>query len=216
MEVDFFARSLGAFSSDGSLFLLPTTVLPDRHYVLLLFEVLHNQAANEFVSVEVFRRIELPELNADFANLVNIRFVDGNFYVASKTGAWRITPDGEPIRIFPQHMLDFFSSAGKVFATGINSFDLHESSDNGITWNRRNQNSDLIFVETPGQLVLTQVALGNPFRLIDEEFVSALPIVLPADAPTDPSVFFDVAFFAGKYYFSMDRSVYFTDEVMVQ
>lgn len=216
IEVEFFARSLGTFSSDGTLFLLPATVLPDRHYVLLLFEVLHNVPHTEFVSVDVFRRIELEDLNADFANLVNMRFVDGNFYVASKSGAWRITPSGEKEKIFNQHMLDFFSKEGKLYATGINSFDLHESTDDGVTWERLNQNSDLIFVEATEATTFTQVALGNPYKVIDEDFLRARSIVLPSDAPIDPSVFYDVDFFAGRHYFSMDRSVYFTEEIILQ
>lgn len=216
LEVEFLARNIGAFSTDGTLFMLPVTVLPQRHYVMLLFEVLHDQQHLEFTSVEVFARIELENLSADFANLVNVRYLDGNFYVASKEGAWRITPSGDLEQIFPQHMLDFFSWEGKLYATGINTFDLHESNDNGLTWERLNVNSDLKFVETKGDMVFTHTVLGNPYRMVTEDLLQAKSFVYPATAPTDVSVFRGLTFFAGQYYFSMDREVYFTGEVVAE
>ena len=216
IEVEFMARTLGAFSSDGTLFLLPATVLPDRHYVLLLFEVLHNAAATEFTSVEMFRRIDLPDLSADFANLQNIRYVDGNFYVGSKSGAWRISPDGEKVKIFQQQMRDFFEHEGKLYAMGPSSFSLHESTDNGITWERLNQDSELVWIETAGGTVFTQTAPSQLFHVMDENLEKAKSIVLPAGFAANEAIYYGVAFFAGRHYFSMDRSIYFTEEIVLE
>ena len=215
LEVEFLGRRLGAFSSDGTLFALPVSVLPQRKYSILLFEVLHDVQHLQFTSVRVFQRVPL-DLSADFANLGNVRYLDGNFYVASKEGAWRITPSGSPEKIFNQHMLDFLSRDGKLYATGINTFDLHESTDNGLTWQRLNVNSELKFVETPGDMVLTHTVLGNRYRMATDDLLQAKAIRHPATAPTDQSVFRGVAFFAGKYYFSMDREVYATPEVVAE
>lgn len=216
MEVEWFARTLGAFSDDGTLFLLPTTVLPDRHYVLLLFEVLHNTEHTEFTSVEVFRRIDLTDLNSDFNNLLNIRYVNGNFYVATKSGAWRVEPDGTKTKILQQHILDFFSKEGNLYLTGSNSFDLHESTDNGENWNRLNQNSELIWVETAQDFIFTQVAPSQVFSVIDDDLLKTRTMVLPKNIDPIAAIFYDVDFFAGKYYFSMDRSIFFTEEMVFQ
>ncbi len=218
IEVDVFARKLGAFSSDGTLFMLPATVLPGRHYVLLLFEVLHNPSHNSFASIEMVKRIELESLSADVANLNNIRFFDGNFYATSKEGAWRVTPSGETEKIFYQWMLDCFSWQGDLYATGSNSFDLHKSTDNGLTWERLNQNSDLQFVETAGEYIFTHLVLGHPFKVVDGDGLgTAFDFAYPSGAPASTSVtFYAVGAFADNYYFTMDKSVYVTDGIVVE
>ncbi len=218
IEVDIFARKLGAFSSDGTLFMLPVTVLPDRHYVLLMFEILHNPTHDSFSSIEMVKRIKLEDLSADVANLNNIRFLDGNFYAISKEGAWRITPSGQTEKIFHQWMLDCFSWQGDLYITGNNSFDLHKSTDNGLTWKRLNQNSDLQFVETANEYIFTHLVLGHRFKMMSGDGLStAKDIVYPSEGPAPTSVaFYAVGAFADSYYFTMDKDVYVTDEVIVE
>lgn len=215
LEVEFLARSLGVFSSDGTLFLLPAQVFPARKYSLFLFEVLHNQAHNVFTSVEVVKRIDL-DLSADFASIVSLRFLNGSFYVTSREGAWRITPSGTAEKIFPQWMRDVFSWQGNLYITGLNAFDLHESSDNGLTWERLNQNTELDIVETAGDLVFTQKVWGTVFSMMPDDFIKAKKIVYPPGfSETDP-IYYGVVFLGGNYYFSLDREVYFTTEVVTK
>lgn len=216
LEVEYFARRLGAFSTDGALFLLPARLLPARHYVLFLFELEYNTAHTTFTSVKSVKRINLPELGTLPPSMNNVRFADGNFYVTSQHGAWRITPSGDVLKIFPQWMRDVFEWQDKLYITGLNSFDLHESTDKGLTWTRLNQNSELKMVETVGDLVLTHEVLGNPYLSMLGDFVKAKKIVYPAGASTNPSVYYGAAFFAGQYFFSIDREVYFTDKVVVE
>lgn len=216
MDVEFFCRNIGAFSTDGTYFMLPTIVRPQRHYALLLFRILHNQASTEFALLEMARRIELEELPGDQGSLVNIRYFDGNFYVASEKGAWRVGTEGGVDKIFTQHMLDFFQKEDTLFATGINFFDLHKSADSGETWVRLNQNSELQWVETAGDLIFTQRAQSNIYNVIDEEMIKEKPMALPSGLDPKLSIYYDVTFFAGRYFISADRSVYFTEEVVLQ
>jgi hypothetical protein len=218
IEIEFLARGpLGAFSSDGTLFLLPAKVFPASRYVFFLFEIQHNTSHTAFASVKVARRVEPAGLAADFAKLNTIRFLDGSFYVTSKEGAWRISPSGDIKKLFTQWMLDFFSWKGKLYVTGLNPFDMHESTDNGITWTRLEQNSELKLVETTGEQLFSHEVPGHPFRLGAEDFLKTREIVYPAvQAAQNPSVFYGVAFFAGRYYFSIDREVYFTNKVVVK
>ncbi len=214
LQPDITVRRLGAFSDIGNLFLMPVQVLPERYYAFFLFELHFNTAHTQLESVEVVERIDLEDLPANINSLVNIRFLDGNFYVTSQEGAWRITPSGAPLKIFTQWMRDFFPWQGKLYATGYSDYDLHESTDNGLTWLRLNHISELEMVETPGDLVLTHTVLGMPYMLADTGFIERKAIKYPASAPTDFSTYYGAVFFAGRYYFSMDRKVHSTEQVV--
>ncbi|MEZ4952736.1 MAG: hypothetical protein R2825_04080 [Saprospiraceae bacterium] len=216
VEVETFGHRLGVFSTDGTLFMLPIKVLPDRHYAMLLFEVRHNPAHTSFTSVELVKRIDLTSLSTDISKLNSMRFVNGNFYVTSHEGAWRITPSGESKKIFIQWMLDAFTWQGDLYITGINSFDLHKSTDNGLTWERLNHESALQLVANSNQILFTQKAPGLVFQRVDDDLMKAKNIVLPADHTQLEAIYYGAFFFGGHYYFSMDREVYVTDVIVTE
>ena len=219
LEIDFLARRLGAFKEDGTQFLLPAKIFSNQsnHYVFFLFGFQLNPAHDEFVSVEIQHRIDVPELSADFGNIVNLKFIDGYYYVSTKEGAFRITPDGEYDRIFPQWMLDFFPYSGNIYVTGINTFDLHESVDNGETWLRRNQNSELKMVEAVGEHLFTHVVEGHVFKWVDDDLLSFRAIDFHSNIDTDNlSNFYALAFFNNNYYFNVGREIYFTEEIVAK
>lgn len=216
VEVEFEAHRLGAFSSDGTIFMTVLETLPNRHYAIAMFEVLHNQAHTSFTSVKMVKRIDLTELSTDLAKLMSIRFVNGNFYVTSQEGAWRVTPSGNAERIFTQWMLDVFPYQGDVYITGINSFDLHKSTDNGVEWERQNQNSDLKVVQNLNETLFTQITPGLVFQQAESDLLSAKFIHMPEGYEIQDAIYFGAFFFAGNYYFSCDREVYMTDVVVVQ
>lgn len=217
LEVEFLARRLGAFSDDGTLFLLAAKSFPAKRYVLLLFEIRHNYTHDAFTSVNLLHRIPLDNLVTDFANLVNMRFLSGNFYICSQEGAWRLSPEGELLELFPQWMMDFFEWKGELYVTGINTFDLHKSADNGLTWVRLNQNTILQFVETPADTLLNQNITGQAWTLPTSEWTSTRSIKWPHGTdPLNPVAFYGVAALNGKYYFTIDRKVYFTDKLFTE
>lgn len=216
VEVEFQAHKIGVFSDDGTIFLLPIKVLPDRHYTLLMFQVLHDVPHTSFTSVEVFKRIELTELSTDLPRLNALRFVNGNFYVTSQEGAWRISPSGNTEKVFIQWMIDVFPYQGDVYITGLNSFDLHKSADNGVTWERLNQNSDLKIVTNANELLFTQSATGLVYRLIDDDLLKAKNIVFPSDYTPQDAVYFGAAYFTDKYYFSLEREIYMTEIIVLE
>ena len=218
VEVTTRAHRLGAFSSDGTIFLLPIEVLPDRHFALLLFEVLHDPSHTSFTSIKVVKRIDLTDLSTDLVKLNSIRFLNGNFYVTSQEGAWRITPSGSAERIFPkaQWMLDVFTWQGDLYITGINTFDLHQSTDNGLTWERLNQNSALKLVTNANEKLFTQGAPGLVCQMVSDDFLNAETMILPEGYSPLDAIYYGAFFFEDKYYFSMGREVYFTEEVVVE
>ena len=216
VEVEFQAQRIGVFSDDGTIFLLPLKVLPGRHYILLMFQVLHNVPHTSFTSVEVIKRINLTELSTDLPRLNALRFVNGNFYVTSQEGAWRVSPSGDVEKIFSQWMIDVFAYQGDAYITGLNSFDLHQSTDNGINWERLNQNSELRIVNNANELLFTQAALGLVYQTVGEDLLKAQNIIFPNDYSPQDVVYFGNTFFAGKHYFALDREIYMTEAIVVE
>lgn len=217
LDIEFLGRRLGAFKDDGTQFLLPAKSFSTQgnFYVFFLFEFQLNGTADEFVSVEVAHRIEIPELSADFGNISNIRYIEGSYYVSSKEGAYRITTDGEYNQIFPQWMIDFFPANDKLYVTGINSFDLHESTDDGQTWERLNQNSVLKMVEAKGEKLFTQEVEGHVFQLVNDDLLTTSNIDFHVDVETDNlSNFYAVEFYNDLFYFNVGREIYFTEEIV--
>lgn len=219
IEVEFLARTLGAFSDDGVLFLLATKTFPNTFYTFFLFEITMNAAHDEFVSIEVLERIDVPSLGADFANIVSIRSINGNFYISTKEGAYRITEEGVVSQIFPQGqwMLDFFPFEGDIYVTGINTFDLHRSEDNGETWERLNQNSELKMVEAEGDNIFSHQVVGHAFRLVEDDLLNTKSIKYPTEVdPENLSAFNGISFYNNQYYILVDRAIYFTDVISTE
>ncbi|RMG78562.1 MAG: hypothetical protein D6714_17750, partial [Bacteroidetes bacterium] len=133
----------------------------------------------------------------------------------TKEGAYRLTPDGEYEQIFPQWMLDFFPYDGKIYATGISSFDLHVSEDDGETWERLNMNSELKLVEAVGAHLFTQEVEGHAFKLVEEDLLKASDIDYGPDIdPDNLSAFYGLAWYNDLYYFNVGRAIFFTNEIV--
>ncbi|RMF30626.1 MAG: hypothetical protein D6765_02955 [Bacteroidetes bacterium] len=222
LEFDGLARSAGVFSADGVFYLQPAKVFRNNrgHYLLLLFEIRLNPLHDAFQSLILKGRVELPELEApatNLSNLVSLRFLEGAFFLTSKAGAWRIDTEPAAQRIFQQWMLDVFPWNGKLYITGFNSFDLHESTDGGLTWKRLNQPSELKLVEARGERLFTQEVLGKPFFLGDENLRDALPLQYPPEVdPGNFSAFVGVEFFADAFWFAIERSLFYTDTLLTE
>ncbi|MEK7254771.1 MAG: hypothetical protein AAB316_08505, partial [Bacteroidota bacterium] len=209
-------RNVGAFSSDGTLFLLPVKV-PNQYHTFFLFQLQFDVPHTEFVSIEKIKRIDVPDLPADVDNLNTIRFLDGNFYVTAQEGAWRISPSGSVKRLFQDWRRDFFSWEGKLYSTGLNDYDLYQSEDNGLTWTPFNEPSELQVVEPAGAYVFTYDIHGDRASILPDDLLNARSIVWPANAPPAQSYLYKgLAFYAGRYNFSIDREVYWTNEVVYQ
>jgi hypothetical protein len=212
-------RRLGAFSSDGTLFVLPARVLPSRHYALFIFEVLHNQTHDAFTSVKVIKRVELEALSSDGNNLVNVRFLGGNFYVTSKDGAWRIKPSGDKTKIINTWTIDAFLQKSDLFMTGLTGFDMNKSIDNGLSWEKLNINAhaELQRVEMTGDSILTQKVPGTVFYLTPtHDFTKAESIIYPDGVDPNAVIYYGTAFFGGNFFFSLDREIYFTDKLVLK
>ena len=216
------ARSIGAFDADGEQFVLPVRVLaqPANYTAFLFFEIRQNPTLSDFLYLEYTNRVNITDLPANDNTLTSIRFFDGAYFVATLEGAFRITPEGDATRLFFQRMTDFFELNGTLYATGFNDADLHRSFDGGRNWERLSPTtqSKLKHVETEGDFLFTQRVRGFPYRVGDPEDVGlerVLDVVYPASFPlTAFDKFYGVAFFNGRYHFSVDDEIYYTELIV--
>ena len=218
------ARTIGAFDEDEEQFVLPVRVLaqPTNYTAFLFFEIRQNPTLSDFLNLAYAKRVDIPDLAANDNTITSIRFIDEAYFVATEEGAFRITPEGTVTRLFFQRMTDFFPLNGTIYATGFNDADLHRSFNKGLTWERvsNSTQSKLKHVEKEGDYLFTQRVRGFAYDVADPAdngLERVLDINYPDDFPlTQFDKFYGVAYFNGRYHFSVDTDIYHTGEIVTE
>ena len=216
IEVDFNSRYPGTFSDDGVYFLLPTKTFPNHHYTCFLFEIRHTSNHNAFISIEVIDRIDIPELSSAENNLINVKFIGGNYYLATKEGGFRINPTGGVDKVLHPWIMDFFEQGDQLYATGFNEFDFHFSTDNGLSWERAGNSSELKMVEVEGGKIFTQELSNRQYKLADDQMLKAQSIRYNEELEDEPDSYITVEYFNGLYYISKHKEIYFNTVIQVE
>ena len=206
---------LGAFDNDNRRFLTVARVFEDNrnHLALLLFDIRQNALFDQFESVDLLARVDLPDQPAQQDRINSIRFVGGNFYVNTLDGAYRMTPDGEAEKIFSDWRIDLFELNGTLFSTAFNPFDLQNSYDDGLTWERANVNAVPRYVQIVNGRILSQERRGGAY-FVAEDVETKKQILYPEEVNTDNFYFYGTTYVADRYYFSVDKQLWWTDELL--
>ena len=220
-EMEIIQRSLGAFNTSETQFLIPARVQENgnAYSVLYVFELVFNSTFDEISSIE-FNRIDLPDLTTDAANIsniVNVRYFKEHFFVSTKKGGYRISENFQVDKIFPvsQWVRDFFEFEDAMYMTGLNSFDLHKSTDDGLTWERLNKNSKLKMIENVNGLLFNQEVAGNIFLAAEDNLCDETAIVYASDIPVgNLSAFYGLDYFQEQYYLSADTKIFHISEIV--
>jgi hypothetical protein len=200
------SRTPWCFSTDGTKFYLPGTVTPGFKPTVLIFDVNLNFQADNFATnnpIALHKRVEIPNLSA--SQWESVRYIDGNLYLATKGGGFRVAADGTVKRLFNNWTYDFFKYGRIIYATGASEFS--SSSDDGITW-RREAMSDLKYVETRGNKVFTQIQRGQRFNVADSTLQKVKEIQYNTAFPNTPLTYNDIEFFRDNYYINVDKQIY--------
>ena len=207
----------GAFNANGTQFLLPTTSSRNASYSFFLFDIKLNEAKTKFVSVKVVRRINIPEIPPDADALSNIKFLNGNYYVASQAGAFRIKPDGSYTLINSEWFLDAFEKDGNLFITGFESGNFFVSENNGVSWERVPLQSPtlLTLVSVVNEKVLTQRNEFSLYQLADENLQGTLPIKYNTSFSTTFADSYNMVYFNEQYYLSVSKKIYRSKELVL-
>lgn len=201
-------RTPWCFSTDGTKFYLTGTVTPGFKPTVLIFDVNLNFQADNFASsnpIVLRKRVEIPNLPA--SQWESVRFIDGNLYLATKNGGFRVAANGTVTRLFNHWTYDFFQFGRKIYATGFLPSDFYSSSDDGLTWFREGD-SNLKFVELQGGKVFTQKLRGESYNVADSTLQKVKEIQYGPTVPNKPFTYNDIEFFRDNYYINVDKEVY--------
>jgi len=217
-ELEGESRDPGAFNEDGSQFMLPMRVITadKRYYAFFLLDIELDPTNSNFVSVSVNKRIDLDDLPGDPGNLNNIKFINGNYYVTSRNGGFRITPQGETLTNFNDWTWDTFEKDNLIYITNFNDFEFYSSFDNGLNWERVGEPTEIKMALNVNDQIFSQKAIGFPFSLADEELKEIDDLILNEDFPNDFAAFSDLVYFFGNYYMSVQKEIYFVKEVAIE
>ena len=209
------ARYTGAFNGAGTQFLLPVLNFSKEHFTFLLFDIELDAGNAAFETVKLAKTIHIPDMPNDPGSLNNLKYINGHYYASNLNGGFRISSNGQYQKIFQPWMVDFFSFDGNLYAVGSGN-DIHESTDNGLSWERINASDDpseLRFIEVVNDQVFTQRFTGFPFQLADEDFVNAKDIKLNKDFTDDVAAYSHIRYFFGRYYMTVQKELYFTTDL---
>ncbi len=215
------AYSTGAFNNDATQFLYAARSLNPQQaqYSFFLFDIQLNATETQFQNVAVAHRINIPSslLGSEASMITNIRFFDGNFYVSTLSGAYRIQPDGEWQQIFSHWIWDIFEFNGKLYSTGFYENQFYNSEDSGENWEYANTNTPLRKVEVTGGKIFGQNQLGLPYQLATEDFTTLQEISYNSNFFDDePTAYQAIEFFQGKYYISVHKRLYAVDDIVLK
>ncbi|MFK8101984.1 MAG: hypothetical protein AB8G15_05660 [Saprospiraceae bacterium] len=216
--VEFNARNTGALNQEGTQLLLPVLSFPSYHYVFFLFDIELNATKDQFVSVSVSERIEAPQLPADFNNLVNTKYINGNYYVSSLNGGYRITPQGAIDQLFQTWTLDFFERNDKIYVTGYNAWEFFASEDNGINWTRiEGPQTELQMIEIANNKVFSHQGLGWPYQLVDDELKQTISMRYDGGLNNTPTGgYTNIAYFDGNYYIAHFKELFVSEQAITE
>jgi hypothetical protein len=209
-KVEVQGRQIGCFSADGTKFFLLGALYPSAKAYILIFNVNLNATTSDFVSITLAKKTEVVGLAID-NKIQSCRYINGNMYLATKDGGFRITDAGTVTKLFPTWTLDFFLKPNRstIYSTGFNAYDFQYSTDNGATWVRNTVPSDLKYTEAAGSFVFTQGNRGLQYGLGDTASLTKnVPILYSNITSGLPDSYYDVAFFHNNYYITIDKQLY--------
>lgn len=212
--IDVFARTPGVFSTDGTQFFMPGVVYPAYKPTVLIFDIGLNSSKTDFTTLKLAKRIEVQNLSTD-GKIESCRFLKGNFYLATKDGGFRITPDGQVKKLFNTWTLDFFEKDDKLYANGtdFNTNDFYSSSDNGLTWKKVGIPGLLRYVETASGQLFHQKSRNLPYDVVDASLAKIKQIVYVNNFLEKSDNYYSIAFFQNQYFISVGNQIYAIKEI---
>ena len=210
-------RYTAAFNDESTQFLIPAQNFTKDIYTLLLFDIELNNTNSSFTKIELAQHIDIPGLQNDPGSISNTKFVNGNYYVTSLNGAFRLTPQGQVDKIFSEWMLDFFAFNDTIFVTS-SATRLLFSTDDGLNWEEwdTENRTELQYVEVANGEVFSQPFVGFPFQKANDDLLTTNKVKLNKDFTDDLAAYNNIRYFFGKYYITNQKELYFTENLLVE
>jgi hypothetical protein len=215
-------RYPGAYSQNGSKFFLPGTVYPGNsgtaRIEILILKLHFSPSTSEIDSISLHKRVSIaPQALSVGGRIETCRYMNGYLFLATADGAFRISEDGQVKEFFPHWTLDFYQRDGRIFSTGLGSYDFFYSSNSGDAW-LRGRPTQLRFTEQVGQHIFTQRDKGTKFQLADSSMTKNKNIKYNNDTifPNSIDSYHGVAFFQNQYYMSVEKKLFYNETILTE
>lgn len=201
-----------AYNDEGTQLLLPVVNFEGNAYVFFLIDIELDFSKTKFINVQKTRRIDIPEIPGSVTDRVNnIVYENGNYYVVSLDGTFRISPDGTYQKVIPTWLYDVFEKNDTLYATG-RGLDFYTSTSNGVSWVERDSTSDLKFVDVIGDKILSQNFPWALYTMADEDLEEVRPLVLNESFPDEvtSNAYAKLLYFYNSHYLIVQKELYFS------
>ena len=207
-------REIGAFTRDGRVYAQPIVRRAERSVALLLLGIDYDRGFERFASVEPLAVVDLPGVREDDRAVSSISLLDGYFYVATKSGGFRVTRDGDVERVIDAvtGVRDFFKFEGSFYASREGRGSLLESED-GLSFRSSELVQDFGVVEVLGEDIVVQRFEGWPFFVTDALAEAPDSLSLNRGFTRAQDAYYGIGRLNGRYYLGLDRALYVADSL---
>lgn len=205
-------REIGAFSRDARVYAQPIVRRERRSLALVLIRLDYDRSFERVTDVEPFAVVDLPNVREEDRAISSVTFIDGLFYVATKSGGYRVTRGGEVEEVIDRFtgVRDFFKYEGAVYATREGPGGLLVSED-GVFFRNSALVQDFGVVDVIGEDVVVQRFGGWPYFVTDDLAAAPDSLALNRNFTRAQDAYFGLARLEGRYYLGLGRALYVSD-----
>ena len=207
LETD--GSTIGAFSRDARLYLQPVVRRRTGRVAVLLFALDYTVDFSELRSLDFAGIVDVPDLLEDDAVVQATRYLDGAFYLATKTGGYRISETGVVDEVITRSrwVKDFFEYDGDYYASLAGLAEVFVSVD-GEDFRPSGFVQELGLVDVFGDMLVTQEFEGWQYGLTRTLAQTPRPLALNGDFPRRNDAYFGIDRVGRTYFLGVDREVY--------
>jgi len=211
------AKDVGAFNDNSSQLAFPVELnRPDgSNFGIVIVDITLSGNKEEFVSVEVVKVVDIPEMRSNADHMESISFIGGAYYVTHRDGGFRVTTDGNYRKVVSGWTLDVFDKDGAIYMTSFESFDFFKSENNGVTFERVVTPSRARYVYQADDQYFHQENRGSEFKLISDDLEELREIVYNKAIRDKISnfPFWDMTYMGGRYYINVSEQIWYLEEI---
>ncbi len=214
------AKNVGTFNDDSSqlAFAVELNRTQGSNFGIVIVDITLSGTKEEFVSVEVIKVVDIPEMRSNAQRMSSISFIGGAYYVTSKDGGFRVTANGNYQQVVSGWTLDTFDKEGTIYMTSFQSFDFFKSENNGVTFERVGTTSPAKYVFKADDQYFSHENRGFEFELLDDTFEDLRDIVYnqAIQNKSDGDAFWNIIYMGGRYYINIQGEIWFVEDIKLE
>ena len=214
------AKDVGAFNDNSTQLAFPVELnrASGSNLGVVIVDITLSGTKEEFISVEVIKVVDIPEMRSNAQFTSSITFIGGAYYITHQDGGFRVAANGDYSQVVSGWTIDAFDKEGIIYMTSFNSFDFFKSENNGVTFERVGTTSPAKYVYQANDQYFHQENRGFEFKLISDNFEDLRGIVYNRAITdvSDNSAFWNMIYMGGRYYINVNREIWHLEEIEIE